>query len=90
MIIVLAVVGNKEDLYENQEVEKSQGENFAKEVGALFIETSAKEDKLGFKQFVNKLIEKSIGKKCIDINSENKEEKKKLTLKKDKKKKGCC
>ena len=88
--VIYGVVGNKADLYEDQEVEKSQGENFAKEVGALFIETSAKEDKLGFKQFVNKLIEKSIGKKCIDINSENKEEKKKLTLKKDKKKKGCC
>ena len=88
--VIYGVVGNKADLYEDQEVEKSQGENFAKEVGALFIETSAKEDKLGFKQFVNKLIEKSIGKKCVDINSENKEEKKKLTLKKDKKKKGCC
>ena len=88
--VIYGVVGNKADLYEDQEVEKSQGENFAKEIDALFIETSAKEDKLGFKQFVNKLIEKSIGKKCIDINSENKEEKKKLTLKKDKKKKGCC
>ena len=88
--VIYGVVGNKADLYEDQEVERSQGENFAKEIDALFIETSAKEDKLGFKQFVNKLIEKSIGKKCIDINSENKEEKKKLTLKKDKKKKGCC
>jgi small GTP-binding protein len=88
--VIYGVVGNKADLYEDQEVEKSQGENFAKEIDALFIETSAKEDKLGFKQFVNKLIEKSIGKKCVDINSENKEEKKKLTLKKDKKKKGCC
>ena len=88
--VIYGVVGNKADLYEDQEVERSQGENFAKEIDALFIETSAKEDKLGFKQFVNKLIEKSIGKKCVDINSENKEEKKKLTLKKDKKKKGCC
>jgi small GTP-binding protein len=91
--VIYGVVGNKADLFEQQEVEKNQGENFAKEVGALFLETSAKEDKLGFKQFVNKLIEKSIGKKCFDKNSDsnNKEENKKLSSKnKDKKKKGCC
>ena len=43
-----------------------------------FIETSAKEDKLGFKQFVNKLIGKSISKKTDVINSNNIEGNKKL------------
>ena len=88
--VIYGVVGNKADRYEEQEVEKKQGENFAKEIGALFIETSAKEDTLGFRQFVNKLIEQSLGKKVIDNNNNDKEEKnKKLTSKnKDKKKKG--
>ena len=90
---IYGVIGNKADLFENQEVEKSQGENFAKKIGAIFIETSAKEDKLGFKQFVSKLIEKSIGKKCVDKISDNEveKEKKKLTSKtKDIKKKKYC
>ena len=89
--VIYGVVGNKADRYEEQEVEKNQGENFAKEIGALFIETSAKEDKLGFRQFVNQLIEKSIGKKGIDNNNDKEENNKKLTSKnKDKKKKGFC
>jgi len=82
-------VGNMIDLYEKQEVEKKQGEDYGKEIGAFFIETSAKEDKLGFKQFVNKLIEKSIGKKTDVNNSNNIEGNKKLNSKKGKKKRKC-
>jgi len=88
--VIYGVVGNKTDLYEEQEVEKKQGEDFAKEIGASFIETSAKEDKLGFKEFVNKLIEKSLGKKTVDKNSNNEKENKKLSSKNEKKKRRCC
>ena len=39
-IIVLAVVGNKEDLYENLEVEKDEAIDFAKQINAIFKNTS--------------------------------------------------
>ena len=39
--IVIAVVANKSDLYENQNVSKEKGEEYANQIGALFFETSA-------------------------------------------------
>ena len=42
MIIVLAIVGNKEDLYENEQVPKNEAINFAKEINAIFKKTSCK------------------------------------------------
>jgi small GTP-binding protein len=39
--VVFAVVGNKNDLYEKEEIERTEGEKFAKEIGAIFHETSA-------------------------------------------------
>lgn len=39
-IIVLTVVGNKEDLYETQEVEKDEAIDFAKQINAIFKNTS--------------------------------------------------
>lgn len=41
--IIIAIVGNKKDLYEYEEVSKDTGENFAFSQGAIFKETSAKE-----------------------------------------------
>jgi hypothetical protein len=41
--IVLAIAANKSDLYENEDIVPEQvGKSFAKEVNALFLETSAK------------------------------------------------
>lgn len=42
--IVIAIAGNKSDLEEKREVPASQARAYAEEIGALFIETSAKED----------------------------------------------
>jgi small GTP-binding protein len=39
--VIFAIAGNKCDLYEKEEVEKTEGEKFAKEIGAIFHETSA-------------------------------------------------
>ena len=39
---VLAVVGNKSDLYEKEEVKEEEARAFAKEIGAIFMLTSAK------------------------------------------------
>lgn len=41
--LVVALVGNKKDLYEYEEVKKQEIEQYAKEYGAIFKETSAKE-----------------------------------------------
>ena len=41
--LVVAFVGNKKDLYEYEEVDKQEIEKYAKEQGAIFKETSAKE-----------------------------------------------
>lgn len=40
--VVIAVTGNKSDLDDLREIERHQGERYAKEVGAIFNETSAK------------------------------------------------
>ena len=42
--ISFAVVGNKSDLYEEQQVEAEEGEKYAKEIEALFFECSAKDN----------------------------------------------
>jgi small GTP-binding protein len=41
---VIALVGNKTDLYEDQKVDISDARNFAKKIGAIFQLTSAKKD----------------------------------------------
>ncbi len=41
---MIAIAGNKSDLEEKREVQASQAKAYADEIGALFIETSAKED----------------------------------------------
>ena len=40
--IIFVIVGNKSDLNEKREVEKTEGEEYAKKIGAIFYETSAK------------------------------------------------
>lgn len=42
--IVIAIAGNKSDLEHKREVPAAQARAYADEIGALFIETSAKED----------------------------------------------
>ena len=43
IFIVLAIVGNKDDMYENEEVEEEEAKALANELNAIFIRTSAKE-----------------------------------------------
>ncbi len=40
--IVIALAGNKNDLDDLREITTKQGEEYAKEIGAVFCETSAK------------------------------------------------
>ena len=55
---ILGVCANKIDLFNLEEVSKTEGEEFADKIGALFAETSAKEDPIGFNNFIVKLIKK--------------------------------
>jgi len=40
--VIIALTANKSDLNDLREIERHQGENFAKSIGAIFNETSAK------------------------------------------------
>ena len=86
--IILALAGNKSDMYEFEEVSDEEAKNYAKEINAIFQKTSAKTD-VG----VNELF-KMIGQKFVNPQAENtsnltKDEQKKRgdKLKKDKIKK---
>ena len=62
---ILGLVANKMDLFENQKVSKLEGQQYAKEIGALFCETSAKIYSQGFRDFVKKLVEELLVQKGI-------------------------
>ena len=57
---IYGLAANKIDLFNEQKVERQRGEKYAKDIDALFCETSAKEDQKGFQEFVEKLIKKLI------------------------------
>ena len=94
----MALAGNKNDMYEHEEIEEEEGKKLAKELGAIFQKTSAKESTGVEDLFVK------IGKKFINPNKEDssnltKEERKqqgeklkkeKIRNEKDANKKGCC
>ena len=94
---VLGIVGNKSDLYEQEEVPENDAREFAQSIGAIFALTSAKMntgvDAL-FEDAGNKYLDPSFQQKVMQEQEANKEEKgQKITLnqeevKKEKKKKG--
>ena len=95
--VVLGIVGNKSDLYEQEEVSENEAREFAQSIGAIFALTSAKMntgvDAL-FEDAGNKYLDPSFQQKVMQEQEANKEEKgQKITLnqeevKKEKKKKG--
>ena len=102
--LVLALAGNKNDMYEHEEVEENEGVELGKELGAIFQKTSAKEA-TGVEDLFIK-----IGKKLLNPNEKNedneevssppekvKEDKPKIKLdkakvnnKEEKQKRKCC
>ena len=81
----LGLVGNKIDLFDKQQVSKEEGKKLANEIGAVFAETSAKEDAKGFQDYITKLVETFLTKKGIASN-----EKQTIELGDKKNKKACC
>ena len=87
----MALAGNKNDMYENEEVEENEGKQLAKELGAIFQKKSAKESTGVEDLFLN------IGKRFVNPNSKeggsSNEKGQKLSSSKGKGgggKKGCC
>ena len=64
--IILGVLGNKKDLFINEEVTEEEGETYAKSIGARWRLTSAKTDREGFLIFLEDLIKDYIHK--VDPN----------------------
>lgn len=56
--LTIGIAANKIDLYETkgESVSKEEGKKLAEEQKALFKQTSAKKDRKGFEDFINKLI----------------------------------
>ena len=93
---VLALVGNKSDCYEKEEVSEDMAKEYAKEINAIFMLTSAKTgdniDNL-FETLVRQYLGPEFTKKVVEMKKD-KGEVQKITsenAKEDKKKKkGCC
>jgi len=97
--ITVILIGNKNDLESKREVSFEEGENFAKENGLLFLETSAKTAKniveafnLSAARILNHIQRSGEDQivSNIKINNENENRNEINNNKKKKNKKGCC
>ena len=95
--IIKGLTANKIDLFEDSQVEKNEGEEYTKKIGAYFCETSAKVNPKVFKKFVKYLLEQLFNNKdnikkegnIFEKSNEYIEIGEKI-VKKKKKKKECC
>jgi len=83
--IIFGLAGNKKDLFQEEEVTEEEGEEKAKEIGAIFKLTSAKTG-IGIQDFFQTLLEEYVKQKG-DFNDNDKGSK--LTNAKKKNKKKC-
>ena len=83
----LAVVGNKNDLYYDEQVKEEEGEEYANKIGAKFLLTSAKNDPKGFIKFIDQLVLEYLG-----SNNDESERIESVIINRIPKKKlmGCC
>ena len=69
--VIFGVAANKIDLFDQSQVDKEEGEDYAKSINAVFFETSAKSN-IGFKNLVNNLLEQLLlNKNIIGKEEEN-------------------
>ena len=69
---ILAIVGNKRDLFENEVVSDNEGKELAKSLDALFYLVSAKSDQEGIKKLFTSLLDELIlkyGNKALNETS---------------------
>ena len=86
----IGVVGNKCDLYLNEQVKEEEGKKYADEIKAKFIYTSAKLDAKNFKIFLEGLVKDYVLKYGIKDNDDIKINKNKYKEKDGRKGKKCC
>ena len=84
----IGVVGNKCDLYLQEQVKENEGKKYADDIGAKFIYTSAKLDAINFKKFLEDIVKDYVNKFGVTKNSDIKINKKKINDKKKDRK--CC
>lgn len=95
--VILAIIGNKSDLYEYEQVSKKEAMNYANEIGAFFKLTSAKNN-VGIDEIFQFIGEKLVNPDMENEGSLTKEEMeniqkyklKKESKEKEKRKKMCC
>ena len=66
----MGIAGNKDDLYENKEVDEEEGRKLANEYNAIFQLTSAK-DSYGIDDLFTKIGEKFFEQKSVKIKDTN-------------------
>ena len=71
--IILVIAGNKSDLIEQETVDEGEARNFAKELNAIFISTSAKSSE-GINNLFEEIAKKHTGATNISITKGNVEE----------------
>ena len=89
---ILGVVGNKSDLFLEQEVDEEKGAEFAQENGGFFELVSAKENRVGLDNYITKLVTEYLKKNPKLIGGKNKNIKLKNDANDDQEelKAGCC
>ena len=85
--VTIAIVGNKSDLFIEQEVTDEEGKNFANEKGGIFRLVSAKKDKQGIDCLFGEVLDKYIEMNKNNNNRNRKDNIKILNGKNDKKNK---
>lgn len=70
---ILGMVGNKNDLYQEEAIKEEEARKFATENGLAFTLTSAKDNPFGFVEFLGTLLEKYLTKKGVVIKKEQKD-----------------
>ena len=92
---ILAIVGNKIDLFEDQMVMEDEAQNLADKYGIELLITSAKDTPETFKAFLNRLISNYIEKYIVKSNKDRESSKDIIHIKKGSKgekakRKKCC
>jgi small GTP-binding protein len=63
---MIAIVGNKIDLFEKEEIPRNEGKQYAQKIGASFYLSSAKENARGFCEFIENLIKTYLERNNLD------------------------
>ena len=81
---IIGIVGNKSDLFLEEKVKEEEGKEFANQLNVNFKLVTAKEDPVGFVDFMGELLDEFLEKKGIKVKGNNFNINNKPTVKKKK------